>query len=140
MLLPSVVVFLGPGWDLILPSGWAMAFWVSLVYHGAHPAGLEEVRQRSLEAGQPFFPHDSVDSPPGIEHARCQELEAERKYLMRPPQKRLAYPQLAVVHPFSLAWKELLTFSGSDTTGCDTTGCDTTGCDTTGCGKTFSNA
>lgn len=38
---PSVCIFLDR-WTLIVPSGWAMAFWVPLIYAGAHAIGQRE--------------------------------------------------------------------------------------------------
>jgi len=31
------------GWDLILPTGWAMDFWKSIIFAGARPAGKNRI-------------------------------------------------------------------------------------------------
>jgi ribonuclease P/MRP protein subunit POP1 len=42
---------LGNGWDLIVPREWGMAFWMTLVYHGAKPIGLNELAYLNFESG-----------------------------------------------------------------------------------------
>lgn len=39
----------GSGWDLIVPQGWGRAFWLALVWAGAHAAGLMEREALCLE-------------------------------------------------------------------------------------------
>ena len=39
----------GAGWDLLLPAGWGLAFWLTLVGAGARPGGLRELRSLRLE-------------------------------------------------------------------------------------------
>ena len=39
----------GSGWDVVLPAGWAMPFWMNLVYRGARVGGLQQLAQLSLE-------------------------------------------------------------------------------------------
>jgi hypothetical protein len=39
----------GAGWDLIIPSGWGMAFWLPLVLSGCRAVGLEEHHNRLTE-------------------------------------------------------------------------------------------
>lgn len=34
------------GWDLILPSGWGMPFWMSFIYNGCRAVGLEEFERK----------------------------------------------------------------------------------------------
>ncbi|XP_065175148.1 ribonucleases P/MRP protein subunit POP1-like [Sycon ciliatum] len=104
----------GFGWDIIIPSGWAMAFWVPLVYHGVRTGGQQELRQLKLEAGIPFFPQDSFDTTAGRRHAHAEHLAAEAVYLRHPPAKRVSFPQLAIERPFRLAWEDVLAAFPSD--------------------------
>ncbi len=36
-------------WTLVVPSGWAMAFWVPLIYAGAHAVGQRELHWVATE-------------------------------------------------------------------------------------------
>ncbi|EDO39296.1 predicted protein [Nematostella vectensis] len=98
----------GSGWDLILPSGWAMAFWIALVYRGARVGGLREARSISLECERPHFPRDFPDTSSGKEHDKAIETEGSAKYLKYPPAKRPNYAKLGVPCPFSYPWEQLV--------------------------------
>ena len=37
--VPVMLVQSGNGWDLIVPEGWGLAFWKSIVFTGAKAAG-----------------------------------------------------------------------------------------------------
>ena len=39
----------GSGWDVVVPAGWAMPFWMNLVFRGARVGGLQQLAQLSLE-------------------------------------------------------------------------------------------
>lgn len=39
----------GAGWDLIVPAGWGMPFWLSIVHAGARVAGVRERESLLLE-------------------------------------------------------------------------------------------
>ncbi|KAM9310736.1 ribonucleases P/MRP protein subunit POP1 isoform 2-T2 [Pholidichthys leucotaenia] len=65
----------GCGWDLLLPKGWGMAFWVPLVYRGIRTGGLHMSLKHSQNKGAPHFPHDYPDCPAGLRFQ--EELEAE---------------------------------------------------------------
>jgi len=42
---------LGSGWDVVLPSGWAMPFWLAFVFRGGRTCGLHEANALSFECG-----------------------------------------------------------------------------------------
>ena len=42
----------GCGWDIILPAGWAMAFWIALIYRGARVAALKDMERVDVEMGK----------------------------------------------------------------------------------------
>ena len=74
----------GSGWDIILPSGWAMAFWIALVYRGARSGGLQESQTLVLEQGVPFFPNNFPDTPAGKAYnAKLQEIPTGKKTKLR---------------------------------------------------------
>ena len=104
----SVGVGYGSGWDIILPSGWAMAFWMALVYHGARTGGLQEGKMLALKQGVPFFPHDFPDTPAGESYNAKLRDDGEAKYKRYQPAKRPNYDRLGVKSPFSPLWRELV--------------------------------
>lgn len=82
----------GDGWDLIIPAGWGMAFWCSLMYcNGSRAAGQEEMRMIHLEANLPMFPEDFVDSSAGYSKLRREEEMLHEVYARRPKSKRVNY-------------------------------------------------
>ena len=98
----------GSGWDVILPSGWAMAFWISFVYRGARTGALQECRTIALEQGVPFFPNDFPDTPAGEAHNKQLKEDGEAQYKGYPPAKRPNYDKLGVKSPFSPPWSTLV--------------------------------
>lgn len=98
----------GSGWDVILPSGWAMAFWIAFVYRGARTGALQESRTIALEQGVPFFPNDFPDTPAGEAHNKQLKEDGEAQYKRYPPAKRPNYDKLGVKSPFSPPWRELV--------------------------------
>ncbi|PFX27928.1 Ribonucleases P/MRP protein subunit POP1 [Stylophora pistillata] len=96
------------GWDIILPSGWAMAFWMAFVYRGARTGGLRESQTLALEQGMPFFPNDFPDTPAGEAYYEKLKEDGEAQYGRYPPAKRPNYDKLGIKSPFCPPWKELV--------------------------------
>ncbi|KAG9339362.1 hypothetical protein JZ751_023755 [Albula glossodonta] len=97
----------GAGWDLLLPKGWGMAFWVPLVYRGVRVAGLQEALKHSQNKGAPHFPHDFPDCPAGVRFQQEQEAELLDRYRRRPPAKRPNYIKHGCLAPFRCPWQQL---------------------------------
>ncbi|XP_063735349.1 ribonucleases P/MRP protein subunit POP1 isoform X3 [Eleginops maclovinus] len=109
----------GAGWDLLLPKGWGMAFWVPLVYRGVRIGGLNMGVKHSQNKGAPHFPHDYPDCPSGVRFQEEQEAEllakfkrsaktrAEKEPKMRPPAKRTNYIKHGCLAPFGCPWQQL---------------------------------
>lgn len=53
------------GFELILPSNWAMPFWIALIYQGARAGGLQEAARVTFETGSLHFPEDFIDTEVG---------------------------------------------------------------------------
>lgn len=98
----------GSGWDIILPSGWAMAFWIAFVYRGAWTGALQESQTIALEQGVPFFPSDFPDTPAGEAYNKQLKEDGEAHYKRYPPAKRPNYDKLGVKSPFNQPWRELV--------------------------------
>ncbi|XP_016140227.1 ribonucleases P/MRP protein subunit POP1 [Sinocyclocheilus grahami] len=98
----------GSGWDLLLPKGWGMAFWVPLVYRGVRVGGLHMSVKHSQFMGQPHFPHDYPDCPAGQRFQSEQEAELLQKFKRRPPSKRTNYIKHGCLAPFRCPWQQLM--------------------------------
>ncbi|XP_052000041.1 ribonucleases P/MRP protein subunit POP1 isoform X2 [Xyrauchen texanus] len=97
----------GCGWDLLLPKGWGMAFWVPLVYRGVRVGGLHMSLKHSQFKGEPHFPHDYPDCPAGTLFQSEQEAELLEKFKRRPPSKRTNYIKHGCLAPFICPWQQL---------------------------------
>merc|ERR1712048_1388841 len=94
------------GWDMIVPSGWAMPFWISLVYQGCRVAGVKEVSDNWLECMKMSGALDEPDTMAGKENDELARKQKEEKHLRRPPDKRRNYDKLGVKSPFCVPWLE----------------------------------
>ncbi|KAK7885993.1 hypothetical protein WMY93_025614 [Mugilogobius chulae] len=97
----------GAGWDILLPKGWGMAFWVPLVFRGVREGGLHMSLKHSQNKAAPNFPHDYPDCPAGVRFQEEQEAELLDKFKRRPPAKRPNYIKLGCLAPFRCPWKQL---------------------------------
>lgn len=52
----------GTSWSLIIPSGWIMPFWMTLILRNCQPAGQREWRWVHTWGKKAFFPQDVPDS------------------------------------------------------------------------------
>ncbi|XP_032373912.1 ribonucleases P/MRP protein subunit POP1 isoform X1 [Etheostoma spectabile] len=97
----------GAGWDLLLPKGWGMAFWVPLVYRGVRIGGLHMSLKHSQNKGAPHFPHDYPDCPAGVRFQEEQETQLLDKFKRRPSAKRTNYIKHGCLAPFCCPWQQL---------------------------------
>uniref|UniRef100_A0A8D2KXT4 POP1 homolog, ribonuclease P/MRP subunit n=1 Tax=Varanus komodoensis TaxID=61221 RepID=A0A8D2KXT4_VARKO len=97
----------GSGWDIYLPKGWGMAFWLPFVYQGARVGGLQEALKHSLYKRTPHAPQDYPDCPAGIQFARELERNLLEKFKRRPPAKRANYVKYGTLAPFLCPWEKL---------------------------------
>uniref|UniRef100_A0A3P8SDF7 POP1 homolog, ribonuclease P/MRP subunit n=1 Tax=Amphiprion percula TaxID=161767 RepID=A0A3P8SDF7_AMPPE len=97
----------GAGFDLLLPKGWGMAFWVPLVYRGVRIGGLNMSLKHSQNKAAPHFPHDYPDCPAGVRLQEEQEAEFLDKFKRHPPAKRTNYIKHGCLAPFCCPWQQL---------------------------------
>ena len=100
------------GYVLLVPRGWGLPFWHSLVYTGARVLSQEQLRQRSLNAGHASFPHDWVASRAFAALEDAAAAERAQAWQRRPPAKRVNYDRgdSASAHPFGgmALWRDAL--------------------------------
>ncbi|XP_036904149.1 ribonucleases P/MRP protein subunit POP1 [Sturnira hondurensis] len=97
----------GSGWDVLLPKGWGMAFWIPFIYRGARAGGLKEARAHAQYKGSPDIPGDFPDCSAGLLFAEEQASNLLEKYKRRPPAKRPNYVKLGTLAPFCCPWEQL---------------------------------
>ncbi|XP_019634263.1 PREDICTED: ribonucleases P/MRP protein subunit POP1-like isoform X1 [Branchiostoma belcheri] len=99
---------LGTGWDVIVPAGWAMAFWLGFLYRGARAGGLREMRRLHLETGQLFFPDDFPDTEAYRTFHQEQAAQLREQHDRYPPGKRPNFVKLGTAAPFHCPWDRLM--------------------------------
>ncbi|WFD43273.1 ribonuclease P [Malassezia psittaci] len=91
-------------WDytLLVPRGWGLPFWQSMMFAGMRAVGQEQLRQRHLSKGILSFPHDWVSSRAYAKLEQRAAQERYRSWALRPPAKRVNYdqPETYNAHPF----------------------------------------
>ncbi|XP_029779557.1 ribonucleases P/MRP protein subunit POP1 [Suricata suricatta] len=97
----------GSGWDVLLPKGWGMAFWIPFIYRGARVGGLKEAGVHAQYKRSPGIPGDFPDCPAGALFAEEQAKNLLEKYERRPPAKRPNYVKLGTLAPFCYPWEQL---------------------------------
>ncbi|XP_063780241.1 ribonucleases P/MRP protein subunit POP1 [Pseudophryne corroboree] len=97
----------GSGWDICLPKGWGMAFWIPLIYRGVRVGGLQQALQHCQYMGAPFVPGDFPDTPAGVQSAQETADCLLGKYTRRPPAKRTNFIKHGILAPFCCPWDQL---------------------------------
>ncbi|XP_056378334.1 ribonucleases P/MRP protein subunit POP1 [Hyla sarda] len=97
----------GSGWDICLPKGWGMAFWIPLIYRGVRVGGLQQGQQHYKYMGAPNVPGDFPDTPAGVQSAQEAKAQLLKKYTRRPPAKRTNFIKQGVLAPFHCPWDKL---------------------------------
>lgn len=97
------------GWTLILPRGYGLAFWKSLIFAGARVAGFEDIRAMHFESGYPCFPQDYPGTRAFEVQRQLVKKSAEAIWEKRPPAKRVNFEKRGVAHPFECAFETLST-------------------------------
>ncbi|NWI22539.1 POP1 protein, partial [Sula dactylatra] len=97
----------GSGWDIYLPKGWGMAFWIPFIYRGVRVGGLQEALKHSEYQRTPHTPNDFPDCQAGMQFAKELETSLLEKFKRRPPAKRANYVKLGTLSPFICPWGQL---------------------------------
>ena len=94
------------GWDLVLPPGWAMPFWMCLVYLGVRVGGQKELDQIQLEAG--WSPIISLEDSSWARAEAAKTFKTRReKYFSLPPDKRPNFSLFGSLSPLCRDWVSL---------------------------------
>ncbi|KAJ3413698.1 hypothetical protein HDV05_007686 [Chytridiales sp. JEL 0842] len=96
------------GWDIILPSVYAVPLWKLLNFAGARVAGIEDVRSFHFESGVASFPHDFPETRAFVDWTTRIKQQEQSIWDKRPKAKRINYDKLGVKHPFQSLFHKLL--------------------------------
>lgn len=98
----------GSGWDVILPTGWGMPFWLAFQYRTSHAIGLQAHDMILFESGYMQFPVFYPDTASGKEYMNSISKKLKEKFLLRPFNRRIKYAKLKIKYPFCNPWLELV--------------------------------
>ncbi|KAF8349342.1 NUC188 domain-containing protein [Amanita rubescens] len=96
------------GWKLIIPAGWSMAFFNSLVFTGTRVGGQRERQTQSFEAGTAYYPRDYPFTQAYALYASDREKQEKERWKRRPPAKRVNYTKLGIRSPWRADWEVIL--------------------------------
>ena len=96
------------GWKLIIPAGWSMAFFNSLVFTGTRVGGQRERQTQAFEAGSAYFPRDYPFTQAYTLYAQDREKQEKERWNRKPPAKRVNYQKLGIRSPWRADWEVIL--------------------------------
>ncbi|KAI4496988.1 hypothetical protein M0802_007936 [Mischocyttarus mexicanus] len=100
---------LGSGVDIIIPSRWAMPFWLSFILHCARVGALRESKSIVLEGFDINSPNFfEPDTPAYEKEALIIKEEWEKKYFRHPSNRRINFTKFAISSPFYCQWHILM--------------------------------
>lgn len=96
------------GWTIILPAGWSMAFFTSLIHTGTRVGGQRERQTQGFEAGTSYFPRDYPSTTLYEKYAKKRQVEERAAWARKPPAKRTNYKKLGTRSPWRADWEVVL--------------------------------
>ncbi|PFH53963.1 hypothetical protein AMATHDRAFT_136328 [Amanita thiersii Skay4041] len=102
------------GWRLIVPAGWSMAFFSSLVFTGTRVGGQRERQTQAFEAGLTYFPRDFPFTRGYTTYSDERENDERGYWNRKPPAKRVNYTKLGIRSPWRADWEVILGLSDED--------------------------
>ncbi|XP_011269847.2 ribonucleases P/MRP protein subunit POP1 [Camponotus floridanus] len=99
---------LGSRIDIIIPSRWAMAFWIALIMRCARVGALRESKLIAFESLATYVPDiNDPDTPAYTREALMRKEELINKYFSYPPNRRNNFIKFGIHSPFFCDWKNL---------------------------------
>ncbi|KAJ2958269.1 hypothetical protein NQZ79_g6113 [Umbelopsis isabellina] len=99
------------GWNIILPKGWGVSFWKSLVFAGCRTAGLREQRSMAFESGKAYYPYDFAGTTAYHVWKSEQRTVLEEAWKRKPPAKRFNFEKVGIQNPFDTNFSSLVSSS-----------------------------
>lgn len=102
----------GSGWDVIVPAGYGMSVWLSLIRCGAKSGGWRETETITNEMGLEVFLPDTVS---GLKEDKRQQKIMQDEYFRKPPNKRTNFIKMGIASPFQCPFAQLVNeWDGND--------------------------
>lgn len=95
----------GSGWDVIVPAGYGLSVWLSLIRCGAKSGGWRDTETLASEMGVELFAPDTVS---GIKENSRQLKFRREDYFRKPPNKRTNFTKMGITSPFSCYFSQLV--------------------------------
>ncbi|EKM51892.1 uncharacterized protein PHACADRAFT_127885 [Phanerochaete carnosa HHB-10118-sp] len=102
------------GWTLVIPQGWAMPFFSSLIFTGTRVGGQHERQTQAFESGTAHFPHDYPCTESYEEYSDARAFEEQDAWGRKPPAKRPNYKRLGTRSPWKPDWGVVLGVQDTD--------------------------
>ncbi|CAD1474186.1 unnamed protein product, partial [Heterotrigona itama] len=100
---------LGSGIDVILPSNWAMSFWLAFIFRSVRIGALRESKSIAFECEKMQSPDiNDPDTPAYAREALNTKLELREKYFRYPPNRRVNFIKFGITSPFFCEWNILM--------------------------------
>jgi len=96
------------GWTVIVPKGWGMPFFSSLIHTGTRVAGQREKATQQFEAGSLHFPRDYPGSSSYDAFIDQRAKEERARWERKPPAKRASWDKLGTRSPWIPDWEVVL--------------------------------
>ncbi|KAL0132065.1 hypothetical protein PUN28_000084 [Cardiocondyla obscurior] len=105
---PGTITGFGSGIDIIIPTKWAMPFWLALLMQCVRVGGLQESKSIAFESLNPNAPDiNDPDSSAYTKEALITKKELTEKYFRYPPNRRVNFVKVGISSPFFCDWKNL---------------------------------
>jgi ribonuclease P/MRP protein subunit POP1 len=102
------------GWTLIIPAGWSMAFFNSLIFTNTRVGGQLERQTQAYEAGTMYYPRDYPFTRAYDAYALDRESTDKGAWERKPPAKRVNFEALGTRSPWHADWEVVLGISTQD--------------------------
>ncbi|KAL2742562.1 ribonucleases P/MRP protein subunit POP1 [Vespula maculifrons] len=100
---------LASGIDIIIPSGWAMAFWLGFIYRCTRVGALRESRSIVFETAITNSPDfNEPDTPTYKREALSTKAKCIERYFQFPSNRRVNFIKLGISSPFFCEWHILM--------------------------------
>ena len=102
------------GWSLIVPAGWSMAFFNSLIFTNTRVGGQLERQTQAYEAATMYYPRDYPFTRAYNSYALDRESTDKSAWERKPPAKRVNFEALGTKSPWRADWEVVLGLSIQD--------------------------
>lgn len=93
------------GWDVVIPAGYGLSVWLSLIRCGAKSGGWREAESVASEMNVELFAPDTVS---GWKESDRQVKLKRDEYFRKPPNKRTNFVKMGIASPFSCPYSQLV--------------------------------